>query len=51
MLLVKDVPFDFSIECMHVFNTLKKELVNAPIMVTLDWEFPFELMRDASDIA
>ena len=33
MLLMKDVPFDFSDECLQAFNKLKKELVNVPIMV------------------
>ena len=32
-LLVKDVQFDFSNKCMQAFETLKKELVKAPIMV------------------
>ncbi|GJU73706.1 reverse transcriptase domain-containing protein [Tanacetum coccineum] len=33
------------------FNLLKEKLVNAPIMVAPDWNFPFELMCDASDYA
>ena len=33
MLLMKDVPFDFSNKCLQAFNKLKKELVNVPIMV------------------
>nr|GEW54466.1 DNA-directed DNA polymerase [Tanacetum cinerariifolium] len=34
-----------------VFNTLKKKLTEAPILVVPDWNFPFELMCDASDYA
>ena len=50
-LLVKDVPFKFTDECFHPFETLKHALVNSPIMVAPDWDLPFELMCDASDYA
>ena len=36
---------------MHAFETLKKKLISAPIIVSLDWNLPFELMCDASDYA
>ena len=36
---------------MNAFHTLKKKLVEAPIMVSPDWNLPFELMCDASDFA
>ena len=36
MLLEKDMPFNFSNDCLQAFNRLKKELVNAPIMVAPD---------------
>ena len=49
-LLVKDVQFDFFNKCMQAFGTLKKELIKAPIMVAPDWNLPFELMCDASDM-
>ena len=51
MLLVKDVTFDFSDECLQAFNRLKKELVNTPIIVAPYWDLPFELMCDANDFA
>ena len=51
MLLVKDVPFNFFDKCLQAFNILKKELVNAPIMVAPNWELPFDLMYDVSDFA
>ncbi|GJX88395.1 reverse transcriptase domain-containing protein [Tanacetum coccineum] len=48
-LLVKDAKFDFYDECVEAFETLKKELTKAPIMVKPDWSLPFELMCDAND--
>ena len=36
---------------MQAFETFKKELIKAPIMVAPDWNLPFELMCDASDMA
>ncbi|GKE81117.1 reverse transcriptase domain-containing protein, partial [Tanacetum coccineum] len=33
------------------FNALKKKLTEAPILVALDWDLPFEIMCDASDFA
>nr|GEX54397.1 reverse transcriptase domain-containing protein [Tanacetum cinerariifolium] len=50
-LLEKDTPFFFFKECIEAFQTLKKKLTKAPILVTLDWDLHFELMCDASDFA
>nr|GEW50452.1 DNA-directed DNA polymerase [Tanacetum cinerariifolium] len=50
-LLEKEIPFVFSKECVDAFNTLKKKLTEAPILVVPDWNLPFELMCDASDFA
>ena len=50
-LLEKDAPFIFSPECIEAFETLKKKLTEAPILVAPDWDFPFEFMCDASDFA
>ena len=50
-LLEKDSPFDFTNECKLAFNRLKEALVSTPIVVSLDWNLPFELMCDASDHA
>nr|GEW73505.1 retrovirus-related Pol polyprotein from transposon 17.6 [Tanacetum cinerariifolium] len=50
-LLEKETPFVFSKECVDAFNTLKKKLTEASILVVLDWNLPFKLMCDASDFA
>ncbi|XP_020418036.1 uncharacterized protein LOC109948741 [Prunus persica] len=50
-LLGKDVEFEFNEECLAAFNKLKELLTSAPIMQPPDWNFPFELMCDASDYA
>ncbi|GJX81311.1 reverse transcriptase domain-containing protein [Tanacetum coccineum] len=42
-------PYIFSKECIEAFNILKKKLTEAPILVTPDWDLPFEIMYDASD--
>ncbi|GKA46925.1 reverse transcriptase domain-containing protein [Tanacetum coccineum] len=47
----KETPFYFSKECIEAFNTLKKNLTEAPILIAPDWNEPFELMCDASDFA
>nr|GEY37886.1 reverse transcriptase domain-containing protein [Tanacetum cinerariifolium] len=48
-LLEKETPFVFSKECVDAFDTLKKKLTEASILVMPDWNLPFELMCDASD--
>nr|GEU59048.1 DNA-directed DNA polymerase [Tanacetum cinerariifolium] len=48
-LLEKETPFVFFKECVDAFDTLKKKLTEAPILVVPDWNLPFELMCDASD--
>nr|GFA43058.1 reverse transcriptase domain-containing protein [Tanacetum cinerariifolium] len=50
-LLEKDTPFFISNECIEAFQTLKKKITEAPILVAPDWDLPFELMCDASDFA
>ena len=41
--------FLFNEECLKAFNTLKTNLVSAPVITTPDWGQEFELMCDASD--
>nr|GEX45046.1 DNA-directed DNA polymerase [Tanacetum cinerariifolium] len=48
-LLEKDTSFFFSKECVEAFQTLKRKLIEAPILIAPYWDFPFELMCDASD--
>ncbi|GJR13812.1 reverse transcriptase domain-containing protein [Tanacetum coccineum] len=43
--------FIFSDECLASFKILKTRLTEAPILVSPDWDLPFELMCDASDYA
>ena len=50
-LLIKDTRFEFSDECLHAFETLKKKFVSSPIIMSPDWNLPFELMCDTSDYA
>nr|GEV87465.1 reverse transcriptase domain-containing protein [Tanacetum cinerariifolium] len=48
-LLEKETPFVFSKECIDAFDTLKKKLTEALILVVPYWNLLFELMCDASD--
>ncbi|GJS38101.1 reverse transcriptase domain-containing protein [Tanacetum coccineum] len=50
-LLMKDMKFDFSDDCKKAFNILKERLTTTPIIISPDWNVPFELMCDASDFA
>ncbi|GJW86977.1 reverse transcriptase domain-containing protein [Tanacetum coccineum] len=48
-LLKKNTPFIFSDDCIQAFQTLKKKLSEAPILIAPDWDLPFELMCNASN--
>nr|GFA32058.1 reverse transcriptase domain-containing protein [Tanacetum cinerariifolium] len=50
-LLEKDTPFIFFEDCIKAFQTLKKKLTEAPILIAPNWDIPFELMCNASDFA
>nr|GEU91920.1 reverse transcriptase domain-containing protein [Tanacetum cinerariifolium] len=50
-LLKKERSFVFSKDCIDAFETHKKKLTEAPILVVPDWNLPFELMCNASDFA
>ncbi|GKB39570.1 reverse transcriptase domain-containing protein [Tanacetum coccineum] len=50
-LLEKNTPFIFSDDCIQAFQTLKKKLTEAPILIAPDWDLPFELICDASDFS
>nr|GFA06655.1 reverse transcriptase domain-containing protein [Tanacetum cinerariifolium] len=47
----KNTPFIFSEDCIKAFQTLKKKLTEAPILIAPNWDLPFELMCDTSDFA
>nr|GFC27808.1 hypothetical protein [Tanacetum cinerariifolium] len=47
----KNTPFIFSEDCIKAFQTLKKRLTEAPILIAPNWDLPFELMCDASNFA
>nr|GFB01388.1 reverse transcriptase domain-containing protein [Tanacetum cinerariifolium] len=48
-LLEKETPFVFSKNCIDAFETLKKKLTEALILIVPNWNLPFELICDASD--
>ncbi|GJX44556.1 reverse transcriptase domain-containing protein [Tanacetum coccineum] len=50
-LLMKDAEFNFSDDCKKAYNILKEILTTTPIIISPDWNAPFELMCDASDFA
>ncbi|GJX55231.1 reverse transcriptase domain-containing protein [Tanacetum coccineum] len=50
-LLEKNTPFIFSEECILAFQTLKKKLTKAPILIAPNWNQPFKIICDASDYA
>lgn len=50
-LLCKETEFLFDEDCLTAFNSIKAALVSAPIVQAPNWEYPFEIMCDASDFA
>ncbi|GJT95407.1 putative nucleotidyltransferase, ribonuclease H [Tanacetum coccineum] len=50
-LLMKDAKFNFFDDCKKAFNILKEKLTTVPIIISPDWNVPFELMCDTSDFA
>nr|GFA97702.1 reverse transcriptase domain-containing protein [Tanacetum cinerariifolium] len=50
-LLEKNIPFIFCEDCIKAFQTLKKILTKAPILIAPNWDLPFELMCDTSNFA
>jgi len=50
-LLQQDVTFHFDESCKEAFDKLKNALTSAPILQPPNWDLPFELMCDASDMA
>ncbi|GJX70777.1 reverse transcriptase domain-containing protein [Tanacetum coccineum] len=50
-LIEVDRSSNFSEDCILAFQTLKKKLTEAPILIAPNWDQPFEIMCDASDYA
>nr|GEU67355.1 integrase, catalytic region, zinc finger, CCHC-type, peptidase aspartic, catalytic [Tanacetum cinerariifolium] len=50
-LLKKDTIFFFYKECVEAFQTPKRKLTEAPILIAPDWDLSFELMCDTSDFS
>nr|GEX08175.1 reverse transcriptase domain-containing protein [Tanacetum cinerariifolium] len=50
-LLEKDTSFIFSNKCVEAFQTLKRKLTEAPILIAPDWDMLFVRMCDASNFA
>ncbi|XP_070035004.1 uncharacterized protein [Nicotiana tomentosiformis] len=50
-LLEKDTKFVFNEDFMKAFELLKYKLTTTPIITVPNWNLPFELMCDASDVA
>ena len=48
-LLEKEGIFSFDEACMTAFDHIKNKLIEALIVVALNWDEPFEIMYDASD--
>ncbi|GJU17559.1 reverse transcriptase domain-containing protein [Tanacetum coccineum] len=49
--LKKDTPFEFNDECHKAFNSLKEKLTCTLVIVSLNWNLPFDLMCNASEFA
>lgn len=43
--------FEFDEDCLKSFQTIKDALVFAPVVRAPNWDYPFEIMCDASDYA
>ena len=50
-ILCKEKDFIIEEEGKHTFMQLKRSLVEVPILQSLNWDLPFEIMCDASDFA
>ena len=50
-LLEKDAKFVWDVECQRSFEELKAYLTTTPIVRVPNWQLPFKVMCDASDLA
>eukprot|EP00253_Pinus_taeda_P021947 PITA_21947 len=49
-LLAKDAPFNWNDNCQQAFETLKAKLSTTPVLKGPNWDLPFHIFTDASDI-
>ncbi|GKD37322.1 reverse transcriptase domain-containing protein [Tanacetum coccineum] len=42
---IKDTSFEFDDECQKAFELLKEKLTCAPVIISPNWNLPFELME------
>ncbi|MBW0536905.1 hypothetical protein O181_076620 [Austropuccinia psidii MF-1] len=47
-LCLKDLVFEITKERRDAYETIKHELINAPVLILPDFELPFKLYRDAA---
>ncbi|GJV57617.1 reverse transcriptase domain-containing protein [Tanacetum coccineum] len=50
-LLKKETSFEFNDECHQAFNAINEKLTCTPVIISPNWNLPFELMCDASEFA
>ena len=50
-LKILDSEFSWSTTCQQSFETLKENLVQAPVLRGPNWSLPFHISFDASDLA
>ena len=50
-MLEKDAKFSWERDCQRSFEELRSHLTTAPIVRAPNWQLPFEVMCDASDLA
>ncbi|GJT33016.1 reverse transcriptase domain-containing protein [Tanacetum coccineum] len=49
--VISKLPHPTTVKGIRTFQTLKKKLTEAPILIAPNWDQPFEIMCDASDYA
>ena len=49
--MIKENELNFDKDCLNSFYVIKNKLATAPVIVSPNWELPFEIMCDASDYA
>lgn len=50
-MLSKDIEFEWTVECQHSFEELKKALTQALVLRGTNWSLPFHIHVDASNFS